>query len=193
MSLQCASPRRSRFLGLTLVALVASACGDSSTAPGGEQELISRVTLTLAPQGGGTSIVSYIDDADGAGPGAPAAQNSAIALTQGVTYVGSVKFENRLANPVENITDEVVAEANEHRVYYTVTGTGATVTITDADGAARPLGVTYTFAAGASVGAGTLRTVLCHYGDSPKPSTGTVCTGDTDIDVTFNFTVVGAP
>lgn len=187
------SLRTSTALSLAAAALVAAACGDSSTAPGGEQELITRVTLTLTPQGGGTSIVSYIEDADGAGPGAPVAQNAPIALTAGVTYVGSIQFENRLEVPAEDITAEVIAEANEHRVYYTVTGTGAVVTITDQDGAARPLGVAYTMAAGGAAGAGTLRTVLCHYGDTPKPAAGTVCTGDTDIDVTFNFTVVAAP
>lgn len=182
---------RRTFTGATLVAtaLVAAACGDSTTAPGGEQELITRVSLTLTPQGGGTAQTVFIEDADGNGPGAPSAQNGTLTLVAGQTYTGTVLFENRLENPPENITEEVLAEAEQHQVYYTITGTGTTFTVTDVDGLGRPLGVTYTVNAG-TAGAGTVRVVLCHYDDVAKPATGTACIGDTDIDVTLNFTVV---
>jgi hypothetical protein len=188
--------QRSSLRGLVLGAagLVAlSACGDSSTAPGGESEVISRVTLTLTPPAGGAAITAYIDDADGNGPTAPSAQVGTLTLTRGVTYTGTVRFENRLASPVEDITTEVVAEANEHRVFYTVTGAGVTITTTDVDGQNRPLGVRFTkaVAATATPGAGTVRVVLCHYDDSPKVASATSCTGETDINVQFNMVVGG--
>jgi hypothetical protein len=181
-----------RFLvgaGLLTATLALAACGDSSTAPGGEQELITRVTLTLTPATG-APIVSFIDDADGNGPQAPSAQSGAIALTRGATYTGTVKFENRLVNPPEDITKEVEAEANEHRVYYTVTGAGVTVTTLDNDGAGRPLGLRYRVVPGSTAGTGAMRVVLCHYDDAPKVASSTSCQGDTDIDVTFNYTIV---
>lgn len=180
-----------RFTTGTLVLgtlLTVAACGDSSTAPGGEQELISRVTLSLTPAGGGSAIVTYIDDPDGAGPQAPSAQVGALSLTAGSTYTGSVLFENRLENPPENITEEVEEEADEHRVFYTVTGPGVTITTTDVDSQGRPLGVTFS-ANAAAAGSGNIRVVLCHYSDNPKPAAATTCTFDTDIDVTFNYTV----
>ncbi len=174
---------------LALGALLSvSACGDSTTAPGGEQEIISRVTLSLTPTGGGAPIITYIDDPDGAGPLAPTPQVGALTLTAGATYTGRVLFENRLENPPENITDEVEAEADEHRVFYTVTGPGVSITTTDVDSQGRPLGITFSANASAA-GAGNIRIVLCHYADNPKPAAATTCAFDTDIDVTFNYTV----
>lgn len=175
--------------GVLAAAFALAACGESSTAPGGEQELITRVTITLTPTSG-SPIVSFIDDPDGNGPLAPLPQSGAIALTAGATYTGTVKFENRLENPPEDITEEVEEEANEHRVYYTVTGAGVTVTTLDTDGAGRPLGLQYRVVAGSAAGAGAMRVVLCHYDDAPKVASSTSCQGDTDIDVVFNYTIV---
>jgi hypothetical protein len=167
----------------------AGACGDSTTEPGGESEVISRVTLTLTPATGGAAISAYIDDPDGNGPTAPSAQVGALALTRGVTYTGTVRFENRLSSPVEDITAEVRAEANEHRVFYTVTATGVTVSTTDVDSQNRPLGLSFTKALTATATGGTLRVLLCHYGSSAKLATATSCTGDTDVNQLFTFTV----
>ncbi len=178
-----------RFAAGFCTMLVIAGCGDSVTAPGGEVELISRVTLTLTPSGGGAPIVSYIDDPDGNGPQPPSAQSGALTFAAGVTFSGAIRFENRLVTPPENITEEVEEEANEHRVFYTVTGGGLTVTTTDVDGQGRPLGLAFTAVAGATPGTGTLRVVLCHYDDGPKQAQATSCTGDTDIDVTFNYTI----
>ncbi|MCA2992715.1 hypothetical protein [Gemmatimonas sp.] len=181
------SSRRLMALGSGLLVSLA-ACGDSSTAPGGESEVISRVTLTLTPASG-PALTTYIDDADGSGPTAPSAQVAIPALVRGVTYTGTVRFENRLVNPVEDITAEVQKESNEHRVFFTVTGTGVTVTTTDNDGQGRPLGLRFTKAVASTATAGTTRVVLCHYDDSPKVASATSCTGDTDIDVTFAHTI----
>ncbi len=179
------------YSAVTVAALIgAAACGDSSTAPGGEQEVISRVTLTLTPSGGGAPIVTYIDDPDGAGPQAPGAQVGALALARGAVYTGAVKFENRLVNPPEDITEEVEEESNEHRVIYTVTGAGLEIANYDVDLQGRPLGVTFTAVSGTLAGTGAVRVVLCHYGESPKPATATSCTVDTDIDVAFNFSIL---
>jgi hypothetical protein len=181
--------RRRWALGTGLLVSLA-ACGDSSTAPGGETEVISRVTLTLTPSSGGTALTAYIDDPDGNGPQSPAAQVGTLALARGVTYNGTVKFENRLKTPAEDITAEVLAEANEHRVFYTVTGSGVTITTTDTDSQGRPLGVRFTKAVAAQgATAGSTRVVLCHYDSVPKSGTATSCTGETDIDLTFAFTI----
>ena len=178
-----------------LAALALAACGDS-TGPGQEQEVISRVSLIVTPVGGGTAQTIYIDDADGLGPGAPSAQVGTLSLVQGRTYTGTVLFENRLVTPPENITEEVEEEDDEHMVIYTVGGgAGVAVVTTDTDRDGRQLGVNFriTADATAATGARTLRVVLCHYDSAPKPTTATACSGDTDIDVTFNATVTAAP
>ena len=187
---ECSS-RRILALGSVALVALATACGESSTAPGGESEVISRVTITLTPSGGGTALTAYIDDADGNGPTAPSAQVGTLSLTRGVTYTGAITFENRLVNPAEDITTEVRSEANEHRVFYTVSSTGVTLTTTDVDSQNRPLGTTFTKAIGATAttGAGTVGVVLCHYDNVAKVATATSCAGETDINVSFNFTI----
>lgn len=177
----------------TVAGLGLAACGDSSTEPGGEQEVISRVTLTLTPGGAGTALTAFIEDPDGNGPQAPSAQVGTLELTPGVTYTGTVKFENRLVNPPRDINGEIQSESNAHRVFYTVTGTGVTVTTTDNDGQGRPLGLAFTKAVTETGAAnGTTRVVLCHYDDN-KVASQTSCQGDTDIDVLFNFTIATPP
>jgi hypothetical protein len=177
---------------LAVVTLLAgvSACGDSTTEPGGEEEVISRVTLRLTSAGGAVQT-AYIDDADGNGPTAPSAQVGTLTLAKGASYTGSVVFENRLVTPAEDITTEVRAEANQHRVFYTVTANGVTLTTTDLDGQSRPLGLAFTKAAAASAatGAGTVQVQLCHYASITKPASESSCTGDTDIQVTFAIAV----
>ena len=178
-------------LALTALALVLASCkGDSVTAPGGESEVISRVTLTLTPASG-AAVSAYIEDADGNGPNAPSAQVGTLTMPVGSTFTGAVRFENRLVTPVENITDEVRTEGNQHRVFYTVTGTGVTVNTTDLDGSGKPLGLAFTATAPTGTTAGTrnVRVVLCHYDGVNKPAVATSCSGDTDIDVTFTVAV----
>lgn len=177
-------------LAALTVLTIAGCKGDSVTAPGGESEVISRVTLSLTPATGAAAS-AYIEDTDGNGPTAPSAQVGTLSVAKGATYTGSVRFENRLVTPVENITDEVVAEANAHRVFYSVVGEGVTVTTTDTDSNGRPLGVNFTLGVGASAtsGARSLRVVLCHYADTAKPASATACTVDTDIDVSFALAI----
>ena len=175
-----------RAAAALVAAAAVAACGDSSTAPGGESEVISRVTLTLTPASG-AALTAFIDDSDGNGPTAPSAQQGTLALARGVTYTGTVKFENRLVNPVEDITAEVQKEANEHRVFYSSTNSALTITATDTDGQGRPLGLRFTLAtpAAATAGSAPIRVVLCHYDSAPKTAAATSCTGETDIDLTF--------
>jgi hypothetical protein len=173
------TPRPSRApLALTALALVLSSCrGDSVTDPAGEAEVISRVTLTLTPASGTAN--------------APSAQVGTLSVAAGATYTGAIRFENRLVSPIENITDEVRAEGNEHRVFYTVSGTGLTINTTDLDVGGRPLGLAFTAVAptGTASGARTVRVVLCHYDNVAKPATATSCSAETDIDVTFTVNV----
>jgi hypothetical protein len=177
-----------RVAAVVLTSLLVAGCGDSTTEPGGETEVISRVTVTLTPPAGAAQT-AFIDDADGNGPGAPSAQQGALALARNTTYTGTIRFENRLENPPEDITTEVAAEANEHRVFYSASGAGVTITATDTDAQGRPLGLRYTVATGATPAAGQITVVLCHYDNVAKPATATSCSAETDINVSFSYTI----
>lgn len=179
--------------GLSVVALaVAIAACDDPTAPiANEEELITDVTITLTPVGGGASIVSTIADPDADGPNPPNAQTAPIELQIGTTYNGTIEFFDRSdpADP-EDITEEVAEEADEHRVFYTISGLSG-VTVPDAsldtDGNGAPLGLTFQIVVDSGAAqpvSGSLQVVLSHYDDAPKGD-GSTPSDETDVDVTF--------
>ena len=183
-----------RALSAIILVAAFSACDDPTDPVANEQELITDVTITLTPVGGGAAIVSTSADPDGAGPNPPNAQTAAIALEPGVTYDGEIEFLDR-QNPsaVEDITAEVAEEADEHRVFYTVNGlTGVTVpdASMDTDSNGAPVGLIFQVVvdAGAASGSGSIRVVLSHYDDAPKGN-GSVPSDETDVDVTFTASV----
>jgi len=188
---------RSRWpllLAVSTLFLVAG-CEDDPAAPGdeNEQELITRVTITLTPVGGGATQSATINDPDGMGPLPPSAPSAVLQVAPGTTYNGTVRvFDASNPNDIEDLTPEVEEEAEEHRFFYTLSGVnGVTIPTssldTDANGA--PLGLTFQVVAspGAS-GTGLLRVLLSHYDDSPKGD-GSVPSNETDVDVSFQIRV----
>ena len=188
---------RSRWPLLLAVAglLVVTACEDDPAAPSDENEteLITRITVTLTPVGGGTVQTATINDPDGMGPLPPSAPSAVLTLTPGTTYNGTVAvFDASDPNDVEDITVEVREEDDEHRFFYTLSGvTGVTVpdSSLDLDRNGAPLGVTFqVVAAGDASGSGTIRVLLSHYDDVPKGN-GSTPSNETDIDVNFQISV----
>lgn len=153
----------------------------------GEEELITKVTLTLTPEGGGTPVIAVADDPDGDGTGFTIDE---LMLTANTTYAGTIEVRDDVNG--EDITEEVREEADEHQLWYTVSGDAAsriTVTITDTDSNNLPLGLTFTVVVsdGPPV-SGTLNVILSHYDEMPKD--GTSLSGESDIDLIFPVEVL---
>jgi len=181
-----------------------------------DSEVITTVTLTFAPEGGGDAIVAAFRDPDGDGGASGTAEP--VALVQGETYALSIAFTNELVEPAGDITVEIEDEAEEHQVF--VTGTGvrgpaagddpaALVTQAYADqessygadavGEDLPVGLLHTITADAA-GSGTLSVRLQHLptlNDAPQKTPGlaeqladgVALPGDTDAAVEFELTV----
>ena len=172
---------------LALVFLGVSAC-DSVEPPAdngpGEEELITRVVLTLT--GGGETILATFSDPDGDGTNAEVDQ---ITLAEGTTYTGTIALFDD-AND-ENITEEIAEEDDEHQFFYTVVGAAAdrvTITVTDRDANGLPVGLTFTVVVSeGGSDAGVLNVVLSHFDEEPK--TGTSRSSETDVDVTFPLVI----
>jgi len=196
---------------LLLFVLVA-ACDstDPSDDPGaGEQELISDVSLTLAPEDGSAAVTASavfnedgeLDDQTG---------ELTLILTPGMTYAGTIAFANRFASdPGErDVNAEVRAEATEHQVFYVPLGDLASVLqIGYADDEATysdeaedssevrsgvPVGLAFalTTTDNASSTNGELRVVLGHYDERPKGEDETVdVVPERDVDVTFQVSI----
>ena len=181
--------RKVKFIAMAIFATVLlTSCDDDDTPdPVNEEEVITTMTVTLTPSGGGTAITLRTQDLDGDGPNAPVVTVSGN-LTSGVTYNGEIELLNETESPAEDITLEVEEEDDEHQFFYTIgSGLNATTTYTSFDGDGNNLGTEFTLAAGAA-SSGNLTFTLRH--EPIKPNTGlSDAGGETDIEATFSVVI----
>lgn len=120
--------RCSIWISSVFVSLVAG-CGSPAQFQN-ENEVITTVTLTFAPEGGGSARAFVFDDPDGDGGEGPIVDDIAVAAG---AFTVTVTFENRLEVPPEDITEEVADESDEHQIF--LTGTAVDGPATDNGGA----------------------------------------------------------
>lgn len=173
------------------VAIVFTACSDDDPEVVNEEELITTLTATLTPSGGGTEIILKSVDLDGDGPNAPVITVSAN-LTANTDYTGVLKIENETESPAEDITVEVLEEDEEHQFFFTPTNNVATVTYNDMDGNGNPIGVRFILTT-TTAASGNLTITLRH--EPVKTASGvnsgdiTNAGGETDVQAVFPVTV----
>lgn len=174
-------------LGLLAFSAVITSCKKDDPEPN-DEEVITTMILTFAPVGGGATLTYKFDDPDGNGGAAPTQDE--IVLAPSKAYNVSVQLLNKTETPPEDVTTEVAAEADAHRLYYEPTaGSNIAVTGLDNDGNGVPLGLTSTWTTGA-VATGKLKVTLRHYPNTPpgKAIADPVNSSKsaTDIEVDFN-------
>ncbi len=169
-------------------AAVFISCEDDDPQAVNEEEVITTVEYKLVNSADPNDEVTFTStDNDGEGPNAPVLNVSG-PLTAGATYTGTVEFLNELETPVEDITEEVLEEADEHEVFYVVNTADVSIAKTDTDDDGNPLGLDTTVTVG-TAGAGTLTVVLRHEPNKPNDGSLTDAGGETDVEVTFSVTV----
>ncbi|MDR6968655.1 hypothetical protein J2X31_002681 [Flavobacterium arsenatis] len=186
-----------KLVPFALIALLSfNSCSndDNSSQPVNEEEVITTVTVTLTPEGGGTPVVLTSRDLDGDGPNAPVitSTGSISALT---TYNGTVSLLNELTSPADNISLEVEEEGDEHQFFFSATGgLSGTFAYADEDVNGDPIGLKFKFTASANPQSGNLTVILRH---EPNKAGANVASGDitnaggeTDVQVTFPVTVL---
>jgi hypothetical protein len=200
-------PRKREF-ALPLAVLMSAACFDDGhdDHEHGETEFISTVELTFTPDNGGAAVTAAFTDPDG--DGGVSGMADPITLEAGIQYSLDVRFLNETSEPVEDITEEIRAEAEEHFVFF---GGDAPVMHAYADlesdygeevqGDDLPLGLFNQVSVAADAqGSGTFRVVLRHLpelngvaqkaADLPQLfDQGDALPGDVDADVQFELTV----
>lgn len=170
------------------VATVFISCDDDDPQAINEEEVITTVEYVLVNNADDNDEVTLLSvDNDGEGPNMPVVTVSG-PLTAGATYTGDIEFLNELETPVEDITEEVEEEADEHEVFYVVNTADISIAKTDTDDDGNPLGLETTVTAGAA-GSGTLTIVLRHEPNKPNDGSLTDAGGETDVEVTFNVMV----
>jgi hypothetical protein len=194
----------SRGLAASVLVGLLSACAGLDRDHEHDSEIISRVELTFTPETGAPLVFEFTDpDGDGGASGVA----DRIELAAGTTYVLTIRFENALVDPPEDITDEIEAEAEEHFVF--VLGAEALLTHAYADlesdygqnavGEDLPVGLRNTIITDAA-GTGELRIVLRHLPElngEPQKSAdlpellaaGEDLPGAVDVDVMFELVI----
>lgn len=189
---------QAKILGIVLIALLSfSACNndDDDNGPVNEEELITTVTAVYTPEGGGTAVTLKYKDLDGDGPAKPVVTVSG-PFAKNTTYNGVVSFLNETESPAEDITLEIVAEGDEHQIFYQKTGTlnaftyGMASSNFDVNG--KVIGIQSVFTTTGEA-AGNLTITLIH---EPNKDAANVAAGDstnaggaTDAEAKFAITV----
>ncbi|MEM9648905.1 MAG: type 1 periplasmic binding fold superfamily protein [Bacteroidota bacterium] len=193
-----------KFLSLALVSgiFLASCSSDDNDAPEeiNEEEVITTMTVTLTPQGGGAAITLQTRDLDGDGPDAPVVTVSGN-LSENTTYNGSVVLLNETETPAEEVNEEIEGEAAEHQFFFEVGGAlNASTEYTDDESdyvsaetgenftTTNPVGITFTLTT-TDASAGTLAVTLRHEPKKPNDGTKEDAGGETDITETFDLTI----
>lgn len=151
-------------------------------------EVLTTFTLYFTDSANSANVVSAtFRDPDGDG-GNPFTQFDSINLQANTTYYAQVVILNETVSPADSISNEILAEANDHLFFYTINGANATVTITDFDTntpTPLPLGLQTKWRTG-SISNGTSQIILKH---QPGVKDGTFAPGSTDIDLTFQTNI----
>ncbi|WP_422080610.1 type 1 periplasmic binding fold superfamily protein [Ulvibacterium sp.] len=192
-----------KFLStLAITGFLLTSCSDDDDAPEpvNEEETITTMTVTLVPQGGGTTVTLVSRDLDGDGPDAPDIDVSG-SLAENTVYDGGIVLLNETETPAENVNEEIEGEAAEHQFFFVVGGalnasteygddesdyvseeTGENFTTTN------PVGIVFTLTT-TDASSGTLAVTLRH--EPKKPNDGTLADagGETDITQTFSLTI----
>lgn len=150
-----------------------------------EEELITTVRLHFTDTAGvAPSSTFTFSDPDGPGGNAPTVFDEII-LKANTVYRLEIELLDESKNPVEDITEEILAEADEHLFCFEVNGASITIVRTDTDGVYE-LGLESLWTVGAA-GSGTVTVILKHQPDGLKD--GSCDPGETDVELEFHVTV----
>jgi hypothetical protein len=167
-------------------------------------ELITKVTLTFTPVGGGTPVVISATDPDGEGV-QDIVVDGPINLAASTQYSLTLDLLNTLVaagQPGHSISEEVTAEGQEHMFFFGWTGTAFQtpagdgnidnradeVDYVDVDAGGLPIGLITTWTSAGSTGSGTFRVMLKHQPGTKTATSGSTV-GETDLDLTFTINI----
>ncbi|MBC8109552.1 MAG: type 1 periplasmic binding fold superfamily protein [Verrucomicrobia bacterium] len=163
--------------------LALNACKNNDPQPD-EQEQITTLTLSLVKAGTTTPISITFRDADGEGGNAPTTTPATLVLDANATYGVTLSVLDETKSPVENITEEIEEEKDDHQFYFAYSANNLTVNIIDTDSKNLPVGLISTFTT-TSAGVAANLTVTLKHKPGSKAANDPVSKGETDIEVVF--------
>ena len=182
--------KRSFLAIFLLLPFLWTSCDDDPE-PENPEELITTVLLTLSPDGAGTPVVFSFQDLDGEGGNAATITTDPLAAN--TTYSAAVTLLNETESPVENITEEVEEEDDEHQFFLLPSANlKLDWSYLDQDADGHPVGLLLQVVT-KEASSGDLTLILRHLPD--KGASGVAegnidnAGGETDIEVTFPVTI----
>jgi hypothetical protein len=184
---------KSIFLIATSSLFVACNNDDNSVPPPvNEEELITTVKVDFKNQANVVVATVTFKDLDGDGPNAPVIEQIGT-LMANTAYTFSTTFLNESVNPIEDISEEILEEDEDHQVFYNGS-LGSFTSYGDTDANNKPVGLTGVYTTGAT---GTNKNFVVTLRHLPNKSANGVSAGnitnaggETDIEATFtNLTV----
>ncbi len=162
-----------------------------------EEEVITDVTLTFTPTGGGPVVQAAAQDPDGEGPLDLQILDD-IDLNLSTEYTLTVELFNSIEG--EDITEEIEEEDDEHQFFFEFTndffanptGDGNAddredpINYNDMDENGLPVGLSTNWTTQGTMSSGTFRIVLKHQ-PGVKSDMSTINDGGTDIDLMFDI------
>ncbi|MBI1266680.1 MAG: type 1 periplasmic binding fold superfamily protein [Cryomorphaceae bacterium] len=149
-----------------------------------EEEVITTVKLMFTDiDGMAADTEAVFRDPDGEGGQSPDIFDD-IVLAAGTTYQCTILLLNETVTPIDTISNEVLAEGDEHLFCFDVAGADATIVRTDTDGTYE-IGLESQWTTGLA-SQGTVTVVLKH---QPGIKDGTCGIGETDVEVVFDATI----
>jgi hypothetical protein len=162
-------------------------CKKDPVASPNDGELITTLRITLTEKISQIQSVFEFQDLDGEGGQAPSRFDQ-IVLDKGSEYTCNLELLNESADPIDNITAEILEEGEDHEIFLSATNSLVTFSDLSKDINNLPLGLSSTWVTTGINGNGTLTITLKHK-PGIKASGDLVTKGDTDVSIDFPLVV----
>lgn len=170
-----------------------SSCSKDDTPQPEEQELITTIRLIVTDSAGTARTFNYrVENGFGStAPGSVDVDSMILPANLVNDYLVEVRVLNESATPVDDVTDEIVQERDEHLFLFAPTPSGSS-TIGIANGSTdnngRPFNQTIRLST-ISGGSGTLTVTLLHAPTNKNGQTPAEAAGETDAEAVFPFRI----
>ncbi|MFM7176059.1 MAG: hypothetical protein ACKO0X_01400 [Bacteroidota bacterium] len=180
-----------KLISIALMSIaLTSGCKKDDASPqnppdGNESELITTVKISFVDSAGIEPIKQFVfSDLDGDG-GNPPSVFDTIRISSQRTYNVSILLLDESKSPADTISNEVLAEGDDHMFFFFHAGANIASSYEDLDVNGIGIGLQSKWVTG-SLSSGTSRIVLKH---QPGIKDGTFAPGETDVDIQFQSRV----
>lgn len=177
---------------IATLSIIFTACNKKDVPIPDEQELITTMKLSVTDGGSFSKTFIYKIENGFGSTTQGTVQIDTIALAANTTYSVTAELFNEKADPIENTTDEILQEQDEHLFLYQSTPASGAGSIAFSKGSkdhnGLPFNQTITFTTG-NAGAGRLQIDLMHQPTNKNGITPDVSGGETDAEAVYPVVV----